>query len=474
MSFEPIGAVIFLLGMAMLFVGEKAALGIFLPCVLLQSAAAMLLPGVGVVQPGHFALGFVILVAMKSQRSRDAIFDRTKFGKLEILLVCTLIYGLLSAFFLPRLFQYAITVNAIGGGSVLFGTERVQLEPTSGNITQPIYFIGDIICYFVVRGLCRSDAAFWLGVRAVMLTCVLNCAFGLLDIATKATGTTFLLGIIRNSTYGLLTEVSSGSFFRIVGSYTEASAFAGATLSTFTVSCRLWLGNVYPRINLPIAMLSLLLLLFSTSSTGYAGLPVCFALLYFGALYRITCGKSSYMDAYFVSAVPLTIFIIICFIIYDHDLFQQLSFFFDQALFSKGSSESGIERGTWNADALQSFYSSYGLGIGLGSTRASSFLLACLSNIGALGSMFFGLFILGIVIGGLSAETTATAHCRAALRLGCLGTIIAASISGTLVDLGLWFYTLAALATTNDISRVPAIARDKFIARWSPAVGGRR
>jgi hypothetical protein len=67
---------------------------------------------------------------------------------------------------------------------------------------------------------------------------------------------------------------------------------------------------------------------------------------------------------------------------------------------NKVASTSGEERAYWNYRSLQSLYDTAGLGIGLGSSRASSWIIAVLSQLGIAGSLMFGVLIAAIVRSG--------------------------------------------------------------------------
>jgi hypothetical protein len=72
--------------------------------------------------------------------------------------------------------------------------------------------------------------------------------------------------------------------------------------------------------------------------------------------------------------------------------------FFDQfvrpieaAVINKSTSSSGLERTYWNLKSLQGFVDTSGLGIGLGSSRASSWPIAVLSQLGLLGALMMAI-----------------------------------------------------------------------------------
>jgi hypothetical protein len=128
-------------------------------------------------------------------------------------------------------------------------------------------------------------------------------------------------------------------------------------------------------------------------------------------------------------------------------------------LFSKADSQSGVERGEWNAAAYKTFLDTYGIGAGLGSARASSFILVLLSNVGVFGALLFALFITSVFLirdsGDGMFEPERYGVIRAA-KMGVLAVIMTASISATVYDLGLMIYLLSGAMTALALpSRYP-------------------
>jgi hypothetical protein len=116
---------------------------------------------------------------------------------------------------------------------------------------------------------------------------------------------------------------------------------------------------------------------------------------------------------------------------------------------NKMSTASGIERSSWNRQAIQNFFDTFGLGAGNGSVRASSFPIAVIGSLGIPGVVTYGLFLFSIWFGKKASAPPATLAIQAAARSACFAWLIAASASGGFIDLGLPFFAFAALATAN-------------------------
>ena len=100
----------------------------------------------------------------------------------------------------------------------------------------------------------------------------------MIDLAGKMSGAGDLLAPIRTAGYSMLIEVQVEGFWRIVGGYSEASTFGGATIIALAFTFSYWRATSW-RPALVVSAVLLLLLLLSTSSTGYVSLAILVALL---------------------------------------------------------------------------------------------------------------------------------------------------------------------------------------------------
>jgi len=134
---------------------------------------------------------------------------------------------------------------------------------------------------------------------------------------------------------------------------------------------------------------------------------------------------------------------------------------------NKAGSSSGIERMSWNSQGVTNFLDTYGIGVGLGSIRASSFIVVVLANLGVVGVVCYGTFA------GRSLLASVSAHYPFAERAVChasrhcmIASLICASTSAGVFELGSLFYVMAAAASALS-SRAPARApaRGGWMAR---------
>jgi hypothetical protein len=451
MSIEPIGIVTLLAGLLSLACGLRFAAFALAFSTLLGASAALILSAMGNanVQPAHLLLAFFIATAATHKDLLRGVVACMRFPKPGFWLTLTGLCAIVSAYYLPRLFSGLTDVFGLRTDSSGY-VVLTPLAPSSGNLTQPVYFIGDVICFLAMSAYARSGSGKRVVAQAILFCAVANLAFAALDLATSATNTTELFSPIRNATYRLLDDADSIGMKRIVGSFSEASAFGFATLGFFAFATQLWLEGVYRRIALPIAMLSLVALTLSTSTTAYVGLAIFLLLTLTRCISRAAVARATPQAVAFILVTPLTGLMLAAVILFNDHLSAYAQQAMDTVLFDKMSSSSGIERSAWNAQALQNFFDTYGLGAGVGSLRASSLVLAVLGSMGIPGAVLYGAF-LGSVFWrtGRTDQPSLSAAFQSAARSACLALLIAAALTSALIDLGLPFFLLAALASAD-------------------------
>ena len=482
MIVEPIGVAAIIAGFLSLIAGLPFATFALLLSTLFGSSAALMLPVLGNanVQPAHLLLGFFVITALSRGIGTKAMLAAARFPRPGFWLALTVIYGVISAFYFPRLFAGVTEVFGLRTdniGNVVLS----PLAPTSGNVTQTVYFIGDLACFLTLSAYASGRDGKRVVGRALLACGVANLCFAFLDLATYATHTTEIMHPIRNATYRLLNDTEAVGLKRIVGSFSEASAFGFATLGLFGFATRLWLEGVYQRIAAPVAIASLIALTFSTSTTAYLGTGIFLAVTLIGSLAKMLAGRANHHTVTFVLMMPMVVAVIVGVVLLN----EPLRLYLDQAVstlfFNKLSSSSGIERAAWNAQALTNFFDTYGLGSGVGSLRASSLVLAVLGSIGIAGAFLYAAFMLGILVqAGPSAakQLRLSAAIQHAARSACLAMLMAATFTSSLVDLGLQFFALAALACAQPD---PETLAQKWIGapagghgqRWSSLSPGR-
>jgi hypothetical protein len=450
MTLEPIGVVTLLIGLLCFAYGQTLAIPALLLSSLLGASAAAFVTALNNsnVQPSHFLLLFLAVdLALRGHLLKAGLQSLTP-PRSGFWLLLALLYGLLTTLFMPRLFAgtsyvFNIAQSSAGTASIV----QVPLGPGSANVTQSLYFAGDLVCFVVFYAYCSSREGLQTVARAMIICAFVNIGFAMLDVASHVTQTAGLLSFLRNTNYRMLDDVELAGFKRIVGSFTEASSFAYATLGLFAFAFTLWVRGIYSVASGVAAVLSLVAILFATSTTGYVGLCSFLLVQYIVFAAQLLARSATRNALLFLVFAPLTLSILAMYIWTDTDVRHTVEQLIDITIFSKLDSESGIERASWNAQALRALYDTIGLGAGIGSVRASSWLVAVPASIGILGALAYGIFAVGVLIGQLFERGNATTRAiQSAARSSCLAQILASSVAGSFIDLGLVFFALAGAA----------------------------
>lgn len=449
MQIEAIGVITFICGVIGWFAGQRVAVPVFVVSTLLSAAAALILPSLGGanIQPAHLLLGFLALAAIASRTALRRAAAALVFPNPGFWLLLTAAYATLSALFLPRILAGSTYVFAIARTELGPGIISTPLGPTSGNITQSIYFLGDVICFLIFYEAAGRADGLKTAIDAVIAAAAINLCFVAIDLGSYWAGLGDGLAILRNANYRMLDDTTVLGFKRIVGSFPEASTFAYFTSGFFAFCASLCLDGIRPRLTATLALLSLLALMFATSSTGYAAASGFIALFFVAGLARILSGAVSKSMLVVVAVLPLVVGTGLIGLRLDTPLWHTASAIVDASIFDKMSSSSGIERARWNDQALVNFADTHGLGAGDGSVRASSFPVAVLGNIGVFGALTYGVFLLRLFVGRRRRwRHPVPAACQRAARWACLAQLIGASVAGSFIDLSLSFFVFAGIA----------------------------
>jgi hypothetical protein len=452
MTVELIGIITLALGLLGLFRPEPFMVQLFLSSTLLGSSAAIILVGLGGtnISPGHLLLGFLAYRLLSTHRVYRAAVNSMTLGTPGFWMLLTAVYGAVSAYFMPRLFAgqtFTFAVRNIEGGY------STSLAPAMSNLTQSIYFGGDLACFVLLYAYAGTISGRRVLGGAVVWCAALNLVFAALDLATYFTNTTELMSVIRNANYGLLNDQEVAGFKRIVGSFTEASSFGSATLAYFAFVSRLWLLGVRPRLSLILTLLSLSALLFSTSTTAYVGLAAFLLVSYLQILFVALRKRFTFQMSIFVFVVPIALASLVIMIAMNDAYWSSLQDLLNTFVLDKMSTDSGIERSSWNRQAWQNLFDTFGFGVGNGSVRASSFPVAVVASLGIVGATMYAMFFIKVLV---SRSTTSPYDplgdaYRQAAKSVCVAWLIAATVSGALIDLSLPYYAFAALASVDPL-----------------------
>ncbi len=448
MAIEGIGLIAFLIAGLIIYLPVAFGARALIISTLLGASAALIVTALGgaSIPPAHVLLGALCIRMFREKYGWVAIAHRCAFSEPGFWFLLTCVTALLSAYFFPRFFEGKVDVYSVARDYAGFGYGVSPLMPVSGNITQSFYLVGDLLCFLIFANLAQNRTTYQYLARSFCICALVNIAFAALDIATWATGTADLMLFVRNASYRMLNDADIGGFKRIVGSFSEASAFAYVTIGLYAFTFRLWLDEHHSMLSGFAAAVSFLLLLLSTSTTAYVALALLVLMQLVNLTYLVLRNQASQRGVFVLVLFPLvTLTLILTVLLFPSigTIFQDL---IETTLFNKLGSQSGVERGDWNKQAIEAFFATSGVGVGLGSIRTSSFLIAVVSNIGIVGSFFCAAFLLILLFGRYGyADDPHVSSIKSAARSACLALVTAGSISGSFIDLGLPFYIYAGI-----------------------------
>lgn len=422
---------------------------------LFQAASAVAI-GAANLTPGHMAVFFLALAALiRPDGFRDMLKALWLPSPGFFLLIFTL-WAIFGSIIMPRLFADQIEVIPLTAKANAYYAR--PLVPVAANLNQSFYAAVNLLVFCITIATVRSRRLLVAAALGLLLACVLNVSIAIIDSATYTLGASEALSFMRNADYAQAYSQTIYGMKRLSGSYPEPSVFAATTVGLFAFSFRLWRGGFYPKYSGVAAAGSFFGVIFAFSTTGYVAAFVYLVLVYSSNLFWLdrSVGTSSaaHNRRYFlISLGPIGALAFAIVLAIKPDLLTPAAAIFDNTLVNKASSSSGIERTAWNMGGLRAFMESWGLGVGIGSVRVSSFLVALIATTGLVGFLMFTTFLASI---GLHQEKRKESfqdveQISAAARSGCFALLLAATLSATAPDLGLFFFMFAGLACASKI-----------------------
>lgn len=375
------------------------------------------------------------------------------------------LWGIVSAFVMPRLFEGEILVNPyakVEGGirlSTLFPTQLIELHPSNGNLSQPAYLLLSALILYIAVYVGRRYGAGVLE-KGIAAAAVANAGLGGLDLI----GLDGVVDFFHTASYAYLTSNRIYGMERIVGGFSEASAFAGFSGVLFAYSAsRLldaptWSWGALAAVNGLMTVVAL-------SSTGLGMFAAILALLFLRLLVDVVRGRG---DA---SAILMTLFvtaaagILVLGVLMLTSLGDAAWKFVEVLILDKADSVSGMEREAWAREGIRVGLETHWLGVGLGSMRANGLVSVWFANLGAPGLLMLAMLI-GLVMTVPSwAFESQDARGRFRAAYAALAAMLVGSLtSATVVDPGPLFMILAAIAVTSRPTR-RTLARMRVVRR---------
>lgn len=349
-----------------------------------------------------------------------------------------LLVSIVAALIMPRLFLEDVVIIPMRESS---GADL--LRPIMANFTQSGYVALSVLTVFSVT-LIASEPGFLNTTRAAMLAGGIVCIItGLADLAAASAGLPALLDAFRNANYSYLTEANVSGMKRVVGLTPEASVY-GPICVDFAAAIGL-LRTLYPEgrersIATVVAVSLVAMAVLSTSSTAYGGLAVLIFVYALNwtrrAFFSSSLGQREVVGEALVSFGAMIALLVA--VLAHASLFDPLLNLIDEVILNKPLSSSFVERSHWNTIAWNTVASTWGLGVGLGSTRTSNWFAAIISNAGLLGAVFMGIFLVQTFAKRADWQSPLTAEVLAGLKLSLLPALAMAAVDFPGPDFGPW------------------------------------
>lgn len=352
---------------------------------------------------------------------------------------------------MPRLFAGAVTVIPM---KLEESTNGVPLLPTQQNLSQLLYLSISLLTVFVCTSVFRSQSMRQHILAALCLGATMTILTGMLDLASQYLPLDPLMSVFRTAKYALLTEDEVANVKRVVGLMPEASAYGALVVSLLAgvYFFRRGMTNRFLRLVVSPVLIGLLAIfaLLSTSSTAYAGLGILALVAGIEWVFRAvkaapgTRFREGLQTEFWALVGALTLVYLL--VLFKPSLFDPLVDLLDTLIFKKTSSDSFEERSMWTAVSLQALWDTWGLGVGLGATRASNGIVAVFSNSGIVGGLLYYSFLLQIAFLQPRMGDETSEAVLVATRAYMIPVLFMGVLSATSADFGVMNGCIYALA----------------------------
>lgn len=424
------------------------------------ATAVVTLTFLGGSSPLIYTLFEALLIVVVAARRRIWLDLGRVFGSIRPIWILTslMVYAVIGAWLFPRFFagQTAVFVQSKIRGTVV----EASLTPVSGNISQTGYFIlGGLTTIVICTLLLHAERIDQIR-RGFFLWCSLHAGMGVVDFIGKNAGIGDILAPIRTANYAIISNAYEAGFARITGPFSEASSFAGASLACLAFSYTYW-RRTKSRFSQWLSVILLFLTILSTSSTAYVGLALLCIPVVLSMSASVLRGKIQREEILIAVLMVTGVIGVMGISLYRADALDPFIRLINSTIINKADSASGQERTYWNVKSLQSFVDTGGLGVGFGSSRASSWPIAVLSQLGFFGSLMMAM-LLGVLIRGLRGVqdwvAPETAAVVMSIRNASFAGMIANSVSGGSADPGVLFFIAIAVVSATRVNALRTAA----------------
>lgn len=466
MQVSPVGFLVFIVLLAVVYAIRGSTISGLLAALAFATTAVVTLTSLGGSSPLIYVLFAALFVGTTPLRRTFWQDFNWVSAKVRVTWV---VYGLLAyvvigSWLFPRLFAGRVSVFVASREKN--GVFEVPLLPVSGNVTQTAYFVLGGLIFVALCVLLTRRERFEDVCRGFLMLSIVHAAGGLIDFAGKMAGMGDVLAPLRTASYEMLTNVEQAGFARIVGLCSEASTFGSISLACLAFTYIYWRETGSRPVFL-LSMVLLFLVVASTSTTAYVGFLLLCIPVAFSTARSFLANRTRAEDVLIVGLFLVIATALMAIVIYSHQISASFGHLIDQTIIDKTASESGRERAYWNYKSLQAFADTYGLGVGMGSSRASSWPIAVISQLGMVGAVILA-GLLAFILTGLGKMRPhvdpRTRAIVASARACSLAALLSASISGGSADPGVIFFTALAVVTMARAKAAQVTPRDQFVA----------
>ncbi|WP_085316940.1 hypothetical protein [Derxia lacustris] len=470
MRIEPF--LILLLGFGF-WLGPQRVVGGVIAAALFGATAVVAMTALGgaPITPAVGMIPFLLWYALKDRGGR-MLFAELAFPQPGFWLGVLTLWILVGAFFFPRLFQgdmYVFSTDrsaALNGG----GVTKMLLRPISGNLTQSAYALLSTVAFVAARCLLQSEERLKAAANGVLWLGGLNLVAVLLNLLENYAHAPPMLALIKNAEYAVMENGEVAGLVRISGTFSEPSSFAGFSLPVFAFAFTLYLGNFRRQFSGTVALLTLLSLIASTSSTAMGALVLYFQFMLLKGIGGLFSGRQLRFGM-IAALVWLVLVLLVAGALAFPSAVDRVYEYGYNLLYKKLDSDSALERHSWNMQAWENFLDSYGIGVGVGSARASNYLMVLLSNLGVVGAGSFIAFAIQAAFCKRPAQSAEAEVIRCGARHAMMIALMGAALAGAVFDLGMAFYMYCAVAAYRGNSKAQASAKTGARLQLGAAAG---
>jgi hypothetical protein len=351
----------------------------------IQSAAPIMIAAGGrdsglIPAYGLMFIGLMHVLLLRLRQQGRVPVSRDASWAPAIWLTAFTLIGVVGAFLLPRLFDGHARV-----APPAYGLDRVFVErvhPSGRNLVQSIYLLCNLSLFLICRWVIRAGVVtMQLALRGLAIGACLAAGIGMYQVVAYQCGWPWPSEVINSNTgVGQLYRQTAFGMQRMSASFLEPSLLGFHFLSAFAL---FGLGLRYRA----LGALLLLCMLISTSSSAYAGLLLLFPVAVL-LLARQSDGRAPLVLAVFAVSVGAA---------YLADLVWMHGAISNSFLTDKMSSTSGIDRSRTAWLALDTVRDSWGLGVGVGSSRVSGLPMTLASTVGLPGLICLAGFLTRLI-----------------------------------------------------------------------------